>query len=116
MLAATASAIAGSSHHHPVAATANTAITTPTDVHTSVIRWCASASSAIELYRRAAPSRSRATTRLTAVATTDTARPMPTCSSGRGTSSRSTAVHAMATAATRISAPSSALEKYSAFE
>ena len=116
MLTATASAMTGSSHTQPVAATANTATTTPTDVHTSVIRWWPSASSAIELWRRAAASRSRATAKFTAVATTETASPSPTCSIARGWSSRSTAVHAMATAAMRISAPSKALAKYSAFE
>ncbi len=116
MCAATASAIAGSSRSHPVAATAATPTTTPAEVQTSVIRCFASASSAIERCWRPARASTRATVKLIAEAATDTARPAPTCSSGRGASSRSIAVHPISTAASAISAPSKALEKYSAFE
>ena len=78
------------------------------------MRWWASASSAMERWRRPAAKSTRATTRLTSEAPAETTRPRPACSSGLGWSSRSTAAQAMASAATRMSAPSTMLEKYSA--
>ena len=57
----------------PVAATAPTPIITPTEVQTSVIRWCASASSAMERERRPARSSMVATPRFTTDATAEMA-------------------------------------------
>jgi hypothetical protein len=114
MFTATAIAISGSRIAQPVSATAPTAPTTPTDVHTSVIRWRASASSAIELCASDARSRIRATPKFTNEATVDTTRPTPTASSGRGAINRSAAVQPIAREATRINVPSKPLAKYSA--
>jgi hypothetical protein len=114
MLMATPMAISGSRIAQSVIATAPTAITTPTDVHTSVMRCRASASSAIELCPSDARSRTRATPKLTSVATIDTTRPTPTDSSGCGAIRRSTASYPIMTEARRISVPSKPLAKYSA--
>jgi len=88
--------------------------TTPTDVHTSVIRCLASASSAIE--RSVAALRSIATARppLSAVDASDSAMPRPTACTGAGWNSLSPAAPTMAIAAATISTPSKPLEKYSA--
>ena len=115
MLTATASAISGSSGSQPVIATAATPTITPAEVHTSVIRCRPSASTTIERARRPERTSSRPTDRLIADATAETAMPRPTSSIGCGSRSRATAVTAMPTAATRISAPSTPAEKYSAF-
>ncbi len=53
MLSATAMATSGSSHSQPVTATSPMPTTTPAEVQTSVNRWRASASTAIERCRRA---------------------------------------------------------------
>ncbi len=116
MFAATAIATIGSSRSQPVAATANTPTMTPTEVQTSVRRCWASASSVMEWYALPTRSRTSATARLTMDATTDTARPMPTCSMGLGAQRRLAAATAMLTAARRIRVPSTPLEKYSALE
>ena len=65
-------------------ATAPTPSSTPADVHTSVIKWCASASSVVERYWRPAANSTRAVPRLMNEASTEIARPMPTCSRARG--------------------------------
>ena len=114
MLAATASATIGSSHNWPVTTTARTPTSTPADVQTSVSRWCALASSVAERWALAARRSTSATAKLINEASTETARPTPTCSSGRGCSRRSIAATAMLTAAIRINVPSTPAEKYSA--
>ncbi len=115
MFRATSSAISGSRMAQPVSITAPTPIVTPTEVHTSVIRWCESASSVIERYFLLALSSTRATPKFTAEASTEIARPTPTCSSGCGASRRGMAAQTMLAAASKISAPSTPLAKYSAF-
>ena len=115
MLAATTIATNGSRRFQPVTATATTPTSTPADVQTSVSRWWALACSVTERCARAARSSTSATPRFTSDATTETARPSPTCSSARGCSRRSTAATAMLIAATTISVPSTPAEKYSAF-
>ena len=57
---------------------------------------------------------SRATAKLISDATTEVASPAPTCSSSLGWNRRGIEVNPMPTAATRINAPSTPLEKYSA--
>ena len=104
----------GSSRSQPVSATTPMPASTPAEVQTSVMRWWASASSAIEWCFFPARMSTRETTRLTIEAPVETSRPIPTCSRARGWRSRSTADQTMATAATRMSAPSTPLAKYSA--
>jgi hypothetical protein len=79
------------------------------------MRCAESASSVIERLRRPTRRNTSATVRFTNEATTEIARPRPTCSIGCGANRRGKAVAMMLSAATRISAPSTPLEKYSAF-
>ena len=90
------------------------AATTPADVHTSVSRWCALAASVTDSKRRLARRSTRATTRFTSEAVTDTARPSSELLEGPRRQQRPTAAVAMLSAATRIRLPSTPLEKYSA--
>jgi hypothetical protein len=108
-------AMSGSRIAQPVRATRRTAATTPAEVQTSVMRWCASASSAMEWYRRPAARSTRATARFTRDAATETPRPSPTLSSCCGCRRRRAAVQPMASAAAKMKTPSAPLEKYSAF-
>ncbi len=112
---ATAMATIASSGSHPVTATSSTPTTTPTDVHTSVMRCLPSATRVAERCSRPTRMSSRPTAPLTAVATSEIARPMPTLSSSWGWISRWIAVTRMTAAATKIMRPSIAAEKYSAF-
>ncbi len=114
MFNATAMATIGSSRSQPVSATMPMPTRTPADVQTSVMRWCASASSAMEWCFFPARISTRETTRLTSEAPVETRRPIPACSMARGWRSRSTADQTMATDATRMRAPSTPLAKYSA--
>ncbi len=114
MFAATARATMGSSLSQPVIATAPTPARTPTDVQTSVIKWVELASSVMELCFLPAFFRIAATPRLMSEAPTETASPNPICSSGLGVMILFTEAAAMARAATIMSVPSTALEKYSA--
>ena len=114
MLAATAMATTGSSQSQPVAPTASRPSTTPTEVQTSVNRWRASPSSAIERCSRALRSMAQASAPFIAELTRLRPRPQPRLSSGCGAQKRCTAAAMMASAATRISTPSKPLEKYSA--
>jgi hypothetical protein len=88
MFSATAIAISGSSQSQPVATTAMRPATTPTEVQTSVKRWRASASSAIERCSRALRSIAQASAPFMAELTTDSVSPRPTCSSGCGAMKR----------------------------
>ena len=114
MFSATAIATAGSSHCQSVRVTRDKPTTTPAEVHTSVIRWRASPSSAMERCRRADCSIAHASAPLRTELSTESVRPQPSCSSGCGTSSRCTAAQMMPSAATMISRPSKPEEKYSA--
>ena len=76
----------GSSTSHPVRYTITTPSTTPSEVHTSVNRCCASARSVIERSLRPARNSTSATPPLTAVATSVTERPSPRFCSGCGSS------------------------------
>ena len=111
MFAATSSAMIGSSRSNPLSATAATPTTTPTDVHTSVMRWRPSASTVSERYSLPVRMSARATSRFTTVATSEIARPIPTLSSGWGSSRRPTAATPIVTAAMRISPPSSPADR-----
>ena len=97
-----------------VSPTATTPRITPTEVHTSVIRCLASATSTIERCFRPARMRIPATTPLITEATTEIVRPGPRDSSGCGSRNRSIAVNMIRPAATRIIRPSTRAEKYSA--
>ena len=108
-------AMTGSSRIQPVKCTTATATMTPTVVHTSVSRWCASASRVMERCSRAPLSRNHPHRRFAPAASTESASPRPTCSSGCGERSLGTALQMMAPAATKMRAPSMPLEKYSAF-
>ncbi len=114
MFTATAMATMGSSRSQPVRATTPMPASTPAEVQTSVMRWWASASSAMEWCLRPARYRTLATPKLMREAPVETSRPMPIFSMGAGWSSRSTADQAIATAATMMSPPSTPLAKYSA--
>ena len=114
MFAATSSATRGSRRCQPVSATAPTPRRTPTEVQTSVSRCCALASRVMELRLRPTCRSNKATPRFTNEARTETTKPRPICSSGLGVMRRTAAAYAMLTAATRISVPSTPLEKYSA--
>ena len=114
MFSATPMATSASSHSQPVSMTSSRPITTPADVQTSVNRWRASASSAIECVTREARSISQASAPLNTELATDSTRPRPSCSRGRGAHSLGSAAQMMASAAPKISMPSKAEEKYSA--
>src|SRR6478735_9157482 len=88
--------------------------TTAAEVQTSVTRWRASDSSAIERCTRAALNITKASQPLKAELMIDNPSPQPSCSSGCGESSRSTATQMMAIAAPMIRIPSNPDEKYSA--
>ena len=88
MFSATAMAITGSSQSQPVYITASRPATTPAEVQTSVNRWRASASSAIDRALRALRSIDQASAPFIAELTTDSSRPSPTASSGCGCSRR----------------------------
>jgi len=74
----------GSSRFHPVNPTAATPISTPPDVHTSVIKCRASDSSVTDWNRFPAWERLKETPRFTIEATREIPRPSPTWASGRG--------------------------------
>ena len=114
MFSATAMASNGSSQTQPVASTPSNPITTPAEVHTSVMRWRASPSSAIERMARALRNIAQARAPLSAELITASAMPRPTACSGCGCRQRSTAAQMMPTAAAKMSTPSKPLEKYSA--
>ena len=114
MLIASRIAITGSSQSQPVACTASRPTITPAEVQTSVIRWRASPSSAIERCSRALRSMAQASAPLSTELSTDSVIPNPKASRGCGSPKRCTAAQMMASAATRISTPSKPLEKYSA--
>src|SRR5215204_3906743 len=114
MFAATRRPMMGSSTSHPVSRTMTTPSTTPSEVHTSVSRCCASARSVIERSLLPARNSTTATPPLSAVAASVTERPSLTFWSGCGSSSRSHAVIPIQTAAMIIRALSNPLEKYSA--
>ena len=112
---ATAIAISGSRiDHSGLHITTSRPATMPTVVHTSVIRCLASASSVMLSCALAARSMIFAVAKFMPAATTDTRIPQPRLSTGAGCSSRCTAAQAIDAAATRISAPSTPLAKYSA--
>ena len=104
----------GSSRSQPVTATSSTPTTTPAEVHTSVSRCLPSATRVIERCARPARMSTIATIPLSTEATTETPSPTPTFSSSCGCRKRSTDVHRMTIAATKIISPSTAAEKYSA--
>ena len=83
-------------------------------VHTSVSRCLASASIVMLSCWCATFSMMRAVVKFAAAASSAISMPSPSCSSGCGASSRPIADQMIATAATRINAPSTPLEKYSA--
>ena len=114
MFSATAIASTGSSQFQPVAITPSRPKATPSEVQTSVKRWRASASRAMDRAWRPLRSIAQARPPFSEVLTIDSARPQPISSSGCGTISRCTACHRMAAAAAKISMPSKPLEKYSA--
>ena len=103
-----------SSQSQPVAFTASRPTTTPSEVQTSVYRWRASASSAIEWTSRAFFSIDQASTPFMAELSTASTMPRPTASMGWGCSRRCTAAQMMPSAAAKISTPSKPLLKYSA--
>ncbi len=114
MLSATAMATKGSSHSQPVKCTSPIPNTTPADVQTSVSKWRASPSSAIERCTLAERNMTQASNPLSTELATDSAKPSPTCSSGCGENKRCPADQKMPSAATRIRMPSKPEEKYSA--
>src|SRR2546427_668428 len=114
MLSATPMATAASSHSQPVSDAPIRPMTTPAEVQTSVSRWRASPSSAMERCWRAERSMATASRPLRAELTTDSARPQPSCSSGCGFHSRASAAQAMARLAPMTRMPSKPAEKYSA--
>ncbi len=111
----TATAITGSSQPHAgCTITTRRPPITPAEVHTSVIRWCASASIVMLSCWCATRSITRAVAKFIAPASTATTMPGPRCSSGWGDMKRCAADQMIDAAATRISVPSTPLEKYSA--
>ena len=92
MFAPTTSATIGSRGCQPVSHTSAMPTMTPTVVQTSVSKWCPSASRAVERYFLPARMSATPTAPLRMVATTENARPMPSCSTGTGWISLSTAV------------------------
>ncbi len=107
-------ATSGSSQSQPVKLTSAMPTTTPTEVHTSVTRCLASASSAIERCSFAARNITQASRPLSAELTTESARPQPTCWIGWGSKNRCPATQMMPRAAAMIRMPSKPDEKYSA--
>ena len=107
-------ALRGSSHIQPEKCTSVRPNTTPTEVHTSVIKCFASASKAIERKRTEARRKVIPTTRLITVLTPEKIRPIPIDSIATGKNKRCIAAYKIPIAAAIIRMPSKALEKYSA--
>ena len=114
MFSATKMARTGSSHNAPVACTSSRPTTTPADVHTSVMRCRASASSTMEWCSRAATSMRHASIPLSTELATASTMPQLSRCKGCGSMNRCAAAQMMPTAAPTMSRPSKPLEKYSA--
>jgi len=114
ILMATSRAIIGSITTHPVNFTTTMPAITPAEVHTSVIRCLPSASRISDLCFLPLFMSMIPTTMLTSEARRENNKPVFRFSSGTGSISRVMAERMMLNAAIRMSAPSAALEKYSA--
>ena len=114
MFIATKIAIIGSIINKPVNFTIIIPAITPTEVHTSVIRCFPSASKTTDFLFLPFFIRICPTNRFTKEANSENNKPVLMFSSGFGSIIRGIADQIMLKAATRINAPSTALEKYSA--